>query len=115
TDPLYIEPGSFISLDGAQTVDDLVGRRVGTIQGYNWVGDINDLLGGDLVLYPSSVELKQDLEAGRLDVAIASSGTALEMYEGTVYEVHVMTPDERGEAATITGQVGYGVTSSHTV
>lgn len=113
TDPLYIEPGSFISLDGAQTVDDLVGRRVGTIQGYNWVGDINDLLGGDLVLYPSSVELKQDLEAGRLDVAIDSYGTALEMYEGTDYEVHVMTPDERVEAATNPGQVGFVVSEDN--
>lgn len=109
TDPIYLEPGSFIAKGGVSGLDDLVGKRVGTIQGYNWVEDVDRELDGELKLYPSSIELKQDLEAGRLDVGIDSYGTALYLYEGTDFEVKVLPPDERIAAATNPGQVGFVV------
>jgi polar amino acid transport system substrate-binding protein len=114
TDPIYIEPGSFIAKDDISSVDDLKGKRVGTIQGYNWVEDVDRELGGELAQYPSSVELKQDLEAGRLDVGIDSYGTALYLYEGTEFQVKVLPPDERIAAATNPGQVGFVVKTGST-
>ena len=104
TDPLYIEPGAIISKDGISNVDDLVGKRVGTVQGYNWVDDVNKVLGGDLKQYPSSSELQQDLEQGRLDAAIDSNGTALYLYKDTDFQVNVIEPSEKIAASTNPGQ-----------
>ena len=104
TDPIYIEPGSIVSKDGISSVDDLVGKRVGTVQGYNWVDDVNKVLGGDLKQYPSSTELKQDLEQGRLDAAIDSHGTALYLYKDTDFQVNVIEPSEQIAASTNPGQ-----------
>ena len=104
TDPLYIEPGAIISKDGISNVDDLVGKRVGTVQGYNWVDDVNKVLGGDLKQYPSSSELQQDLEQGRLDAAIDSNGTVLYLYKDTDFQVNVIEPSEKIAASTNPGQ-----------
>ncbi|MDO4258467.1 MAG: ABC transporter substrate-binding protein [Actinomycetaceae bacterium] len=104
TAPIYIEPGSIISKEGHSSVRDLVDLRVGTVQGYNWVDDVNKVLGGDLKEYPSSAELKADLEAGRLDAVIDSHGTALYLYKDTPYQVNVIAPDKDIAASTNPGQ-----------
>lgn len=105
SDPLYLEPGSLVSASDVQTVDELVGKRVGTVQGYNWVNDIQTILGDqELATYPSSTELKADLEAGRLDVAIESDGTARYLYKDSDYTVNKLPADERIAAAIHPGQ-----------
>ncbi|WP_165216228.1 ABC transporter substrate-binding protein [Schaalia sp. ZJ1691] len=106
SDPIYIEPGSIISREGYSSVRDLVDVKVGTVQGFNWVDDVNTVLGGDLKQYPSSAELKADLESGRLDAAIDSHGTALYLYAGSDYVVKVIEPDDEIEASTNPGQTG---------
>ena len=105
SDPLYIEPGSVISRDGIDAVDDFADLKVGTIQGYNWVEDVQEVLGANkLTLYPSSTELQQDLEAGRIDVGIDSYGTAQYLYEDSDFQVKKLAADDRIEAATAPGQ-----------
>lgn len=105
TDPLYIEPPGVISSDGASTIDELEGLRVGTIQGYNWVDEVQGVLGSDdVTLYPSSAELNQDLQAGRLDAGIDSYGTAVYLLADTDWQVEVLQPDERIPSATSPGQ-----------
>lgn len=104
SDPLYIEPGSFIAREKIASIDSIKGKRVGTVQGYNWNDDFAAIYGDDLVQYPSSAELKQDLIAGRLDVAVDSHGTALYLYKDTGFSVTVLPPDERVESTTSPGQ-----------
>lgn len=105
SDPLYLEPGSLVSKTNVQTVDELVGKRVGTVQGYNWVDDVQKILGDQkLATYPSSTELKQDLEAGRLDVAIESDGTSRYLYKDEGYQINKLPKDERIQAAIHPGQ-----------
>ncbi|MFJ3673267.1 ABC transporter substrate-binding protein [Streptomyces sp. NPDC090106] len=107
TDPIYLEPGSVISKTGISTVAGLKGKKVGTVQGYNWVEDIDNELGGELKQYPSSVELKQDLEAGRLDAGLDSYGTALHLYGDSGLTVKALEKDDRLAAATTPGQVAF--------
>ncbi|WP_162794085.1 ABC transporter substrate-binding protein [Streptomyces paludis] len=107
TDPIYIEPGSIISKSGISTVDELKGKKVGTVQGYNWVEDIDKVLNGKLKQYPSSVELKQDLEAGRIEAGLDSYGTSLHLYKGTGFTVKTLEPDPQVAAATTPGQVAF--------
>lgn len=105
SDPIYIEPGGVISKDGISAVDDFSKLKVGTIQGYNWVEDVQKVLGdNELSLYPSSAELQQDLEAGRIDVGIDSYGTAQYLYRGSIFQVEKLAADDRIKAATEPGQ-----------
>ncbi|HMR50556.1 MAG TPA: ABC transporter substrate-binding protein [Arachnia sp.] len=105
SDPLYLEPGSLISKAPVESVDELIGKRVGTVEGYNWVSDVQAILGDqELKLFPSSSELKQDLEAGRLDVGIDSYGTSLYLYKDSEFTVTALPKDERIQAAITPGQ-----------
>jgi polar amino acid transport system substrate-binding protein len=107
SDPLYIEPGAFIARDAFTSIDNLKGKRVGTVQGYNWNPDFEAIYGDQLVLYPSSAELKQDLIAGRLDAAIDSQGTALYLYKDDGFTVTVLPADDRVESTTAPGQTAF--------
>jgi polar amino acid transport system substrate-binding protein len=101
SDPIYLEPGAVISKDGVDAVDDFEDRKVGTIQGYNWVDDLKKVLGDNkLTLYPSSADLQKDLEAGRIDVGIDSYGTAQYLYKGSSFKVEEFAADDRIKAGT---------------
>ncbi|OUM44639.1 substrate-binding periplasmic protein [Arthrobacter sedimenti] len=91
--PLYLDEFGVISKEGITTVDQLKGKKVGTVDGYLWVQDLRAVLGGDLKVYPSSVELKQDIDAGRLDVGVDAYGTALYNFQDSDYQVTTVEPD----------------------
>ncbi|MBO1900937.1 amino acid ABC transporter substrate-binding protein [Leucobacter weissii] len=106
--PLYDEPAGVISEDGVDAVADFADLRVGTIQGYNWVEDVQTVLGDNrLTLYPSSTELQQDLEAGRIDVGIDSYGTALYLYADSDFTVERLAEDERIATSLEPGQTAF--------
>jgi len=116
TDPLYLEPGSLISTAADVTIDDFTTQRVGTVQGYNWVDDVQKILGDrELAQYPSTTELKADLEAGRIDIALDSYGTALHHYAGTGFTVTPFPADKRIKAAIQPGQTAILLNKSNTV
>lgn len=65
------------------TIKDLEKQKsVGTVDGYLWVDDLKKILGSKLKTYPSSVELKADFDAGRVDVAIDAYGTQVVQFKG---------------------------------
>ncbi|MGY2742904.1 substrate-binding periplasmic protein [Pseudarthrobacter sp. O4] len=71
----YLDGMGITSKTGATTVTDLEKmNKVGTIDGYLWVEDLKKILGDKLVTYPSSVELKADFDAGRLDADVDAYG-----------------------------------------
>lgn len=71
----YLDGMGIVSKTGATTVADLEKmNKVGTIDGYLWVEDLKKILGDKLVTYPSSVELKADFDAGRLDADVDAYG-----------------------------------------
>ncbi|MGO3151976.1 MAG: substrate-binding periplasmic protein [Galactobacter sp.] len=78
----YLDGMGIASTKGYKTIKDLEkAGTVGTIDGYLWVDDLKKVLGAKNVkTYPSSVELKSDYDAGRLDAAIDSYGTTVELY-----------------------------------
>lgn len=98
--PMYLDELGVISTDGITSLDQLKGKKVGTIDGYLWVSDLRKMLGGNLTVYPSSVELKQDIDAGRLDVGIDAYGTALYNFKSSKYQVTTVKPDP-AVAATV--------------
>ncbi|WP_211882690.1 substrate-binding periplasmic protein [Pseudarthrobacter albicanus] len=79
----YLDGMGLASKTGATTVTDLEKmNKVGTIDGYLWVEDLKKILGDKLVTYPSSVELKADFDAGRLDADVDAYGVQVLQFKG---------------------------------
>lgn len=112
--PLYLDELGVISEDGITDVNQLEGKSVGTVDGYLWVEDLRSLLGSDLKVYPSSVELKQDIEAGRLDVGIDAYGTALYNFQDSDYQVTTVEPDPAVAATVEAAQTTLPYTKDNT-
>lgn len=107
--PLYTDQMGIYSVEGLSTVAELEGKQVGTVQGYLWVSDLKKLLGDDLKLYPSSVDMQQDLKSGRIAVGIDSYATGvIAGQQGALGDIQVMVsePDERVRATVDAAQAG---------
>ncbi|WP_448612847.1 ABC transporter substrate-binding protein [Modestobacter sp. URMC 112] len=109
SDPLYLDDMGILSEDGISEISELEGRKVGTVDGYLWVQDLQEVLGDDLVLYPSSVNLNQDLASGRVQVGVDSYGSALQTQKDTGLKVEVAKPDPRVAASEEPAQAGIPV------
>lgn len=75
--PLYFDGMGIYSRAGYAKFADLKGKPVGTIQGYSWVSDMQNMFGDDLKLYPTSVAMEQDLASGRIETGIDGLGVGL--------------------------------------
>lgn len=114
TAPIYLDEFGVISPDGITQVQDLVGKSVGTVDGYLWVEDLRTMLGGDLKVYPSSVELKQDIDSGRIDVGVDAYGTALFNFpEDSGFKVTTVEPDPQVQATVEPAQTGFPYTKDN--
>ncbi|PFH20699.1 substrate-binding periplasmic protein [Burkholderia sp. JKS000303] len=107
SDPMYLDQMAVISKQGVDTVASIVGKRVGTVQGYLWTGDLQKLLGSSLVVYPNPVAMAQDLAAGRIDVGTDSY--AVSKYNQTKggyasMKIMLVKPDPRVPASLEPGQ-----------
>ena len=100
--PTYLDQMGMYSKDGLSKIEDLLGKKVGTVSGFLWVTELQGLLGADLQLYPNPVALAQDLAAGRVEVGVDSFGTGVFAqakggYEGI--QIKVAEPDDRVQAS----------------
>jgi ABC-type amino acid transport substrate-binding protein len=70
TDPPYYSPPAMGVQSGKSysTVDNLQGKRLGTVTGYVWVKSIKAVPGAKLSAYPNANGVFDDLGSGRLDV-----------------------------------------------
>lgn len=91
SDPLYLDQMAIISKDGLDSMDQLKGKQVGTVDGYLWVSDVKKILGDNLKVYPSTVNMNQDLKTGRIEVALDSFGSGV--YNNPNLKVKVIKPD----------------------
>lgn len=115
--PLYKDQMGLYSKDGVKTVEDLVGKKVGTVQGYLWVTDAKKMLGADLRLYPNSVNMHQDLQSGRIDIGIDGySNGAYAAKNGSLKDVkiEIAQPDDRIRATKEAAQASLPYAKSAT-
>lgn len=109
--PTYLDPMGIFSKDGVDTIEALIGKNVGTVQGYQWVPALQALFGGNLKLYPNAVALAQDLEAGRIDAGVDAYNYGVFIqkttggYKGIV--IKLGQPDERVPASVEPAQAGF--------
>ncbi|HTO31402.1 MAG TPA: transporter substrate-binding domain-containing protein [Pararhizobium sp.] len=108
--PLYTDQMGIYSKEDFKNVTDLEGKQVGTVQGYLWVADLKTLLGGSLKLYPNSVNMQQDLKAGRIDVAVDGYSTGVvAAQKGALgdIKVNVAVADDRVKATKEAAQAAF--------
>lgn len=108
--PTFLAIAGIYSKDGIDEFSKLEGHPVGTVTGYLWVNDLQDVFGSDLKLYPSAVALEQDLLAGRIVAAVDSyiAGINNQTRNGRYQGVTILQaqPDERVEASVVPAQAG---------
>jgi polar amino acid transport system substrate-binding protein len=114
----YLDGMGIASKTGATTVADLEKmKKVGTIDGYLWVEDLRKILGDKLVTYPSSVELKADFDAGRLDADVDAYGVQVLQFKdaaGVTVALSNEKPDPRVGAITQAPEAAFPMTKGNT-
>lgn len=109
---VYLDQVSVASSKGFETVDQLKGKRVGTVEGYSWVSDLEKLY-ENVKTYPSSLNLAQDIQAGRIDAGIEGFGAAVNLSKGTDVKVKLYQPDPRVKATTLPTQTAFLMSNSN--
>lgn len=104
--PVYLDQLAVASVEGYDTIDALLGKKIGTVEGYLWVQDMETLFEGSQT-YPSSLNLAQDLHAKRIDVALDGFGSAVIQNEGSDFKVRVLKPDARINATMNPSQTSF--------
>ncbi|WP_163220331.1 substrate-binding periplasmic protein, partial [Citrobacter freundii] len=66
SNPVYLDQLAVASIEGYDTLDQLKGKKVGTVEGYAWVTQMENELEGSTT-YPSSLNLAQDIQSKRID------------------------------------------------
>ena len=91
--PVYADQSAIYSKTGVATIGDLLGKQVGTVQGFLYVEDLRKLVGSGLHLYPNIVNLHQDLEAGRIEAAVDGYSTGVVAQQnGKLQGVQIKVP-----------------------
>ncbi|MGH8389319.1 MAG: substrate-binding periplasmic protein [Pseudomonas sp.] len=114
SDPVYLDSLAIYTKEGTQSLNALVesGKVVGTVQGYNWVSDLQKLFGSKIKLYPSPVALAQDLEAGRIEAGLDSfSGGLYAQQQGGFkgFKIVQAEPDQRVRASIEAAQIAFAL------
>lgn len=96
TSPTQYDTMGIVSADGISTVDELteVGE-VGSGVGFSWEADASALLGDNYNSYAGTVEMKQDLENGRIQAALDGYAVAVVAYADTDFIVEPSESDPR--------------------
>jgi polar amino acid transport system substrate-binding protein len=111
SDPLYTDQMGIISKQGISAIPELKGRTVGTVDGYLWVQDLQKYLGSDLKIYSTTLNMYQDLAAGRLDVGVDSFGSGEYNAEGL--RVEVAQPLDAVAASQQGAQIAYPINADN--
>ena len=108
TVPVYLDQAGIFSREGFTKFSQLKGKTVGTVQGYNWVGDLQTMYGDNLKLYPTPVALEQDLAAGRVDSGVDSPGGGVYAQKKGGYpgiKIKIADPDPKIRASVEPAQI----------
>ncbi|MBT1165948.1 substrate-binding periplasmic protein [Bifidobacterium simiarum] len=119
---IYLEGVGYASKKGVdvKTIADIDAKGIKSIgigDGYGWLEDMQKVFGDKVKTYPSSVEMKQDLEAGRVDMIMEAYGTAVDEFKNDkniVVEYANKNPDKRINSLVEPPEVSYPYTKGNT-
>jgi len=115
SDPVYTDEMGIISASGVKDIKELESMKVGTVDGYLWVPDMKKVMGANLTIYPSAVEMQADLKSGRIQAGIDGFGSAVQMYKSDAkYKVAGASADPRVIASKEPAQIGFPIGKDNT-
>ncbi|NMR29133.1 substrate-binding periplasmic protein [Crystallibacter degradans] len=115
SNPVYTDEMAAISADGTTSIAAMESQKVGTVDGYLWVTDMKNVMGDNLTIYPSAVEMQADLKSGRIQVGLDGYGSAAMMYKDDAkFTVNGVDPDDRVIASKEPAQIGFPHTKGNT-
>jgi polar amino acid transport system substrate-binding protein len=110
--PVVADRLSLVSTNGVSSIQDLKGKKVGSVLGFLWNEDMKKLLGGDYKLYDSAEAEYADLKAGRIEVAVnGSSAAAYQLQKHPIdgAKIKVPGPDNAVASTLKAGQTNFPV------
>lgn len=114
TTPTFFDTMGIVSKDGATTVEELTQiGTVGTGTGFSWQDDMTKVLGDKLTLYPGTVEMKQDLESGRIQAVLDGYAVAVEAFKDTDYKVEPAAEDPRIAITTDMPKIAFPISKDN--
>jgi polar amino acid transport system substrate-binding protein len=114
--PLYVDQMAVYSKTGLDTVASMMGMTVGSTEGNLWNGDLQKIYGDHFKLYPTSVNMQQDLMSGRIQVGVdGDSIGVVAQAQGALKGIiiKVIKPDPRVGATLEAGQGTYPMTKEN--
>jgi polar amino acid transport system substrate-binding protein len=114
SDAMYADQLGIVSKDGTDTLKSLEGKKVGTVDGYLWLNDTKKIWGDNLTIYSSNVEMREDIESGRIVAGFDSYATAAAYSKGKDYSSKVAKADSRVSSSVDGVQAGIPYTKTNT-
>ncbi|MBC3492470.1 substrate-binding periplasmic protein [Pseudomonas taiwanensis] len=108
--PVFVELMAIYSKTGTKNLNQLTGETVGTVQGYLWVKDLQDVYGKNLKLYPTPVAALQDLRNGRVSAVLDAytvGAYAQKMGNLPGIKIEISDPDQRVATSVIPAQSAF--------
>ncbi|WP_426137341.1 substrate-binding periplasmic protein [Phyllobacterium sp. SL163] len=112
SNPVYLDQLAVASIEGYDTLDQLKGKKVGTVEGYAWVTQMENELEGSTT-YPSSLNLAQDIQSKRIDAGLEGYGAAVVLNKNSNVKVRLLKADPRIKATTDASQTAFLLSKSN--
>lgn len=110
SDPLYLDQGAIVSVDGFKTIADLEGHTFGSVVGNLWNDEFTKEFGGSFKVYQDGESAFSDLAAGRIDAIVDSVGATTARFETDPIDGADIVPLEYDPRISVTknpGQVNW--------
>ncbi|GAA1789266.1 amino acid ABC transporter substrate-binding protein [Planosporangium flavigriseum] len=114
--PVVADRLSLVSASGVSSIQDLKGKKVGSVLGFLWNDDMKKLLGDDYKLYDSAEAEYADLKAGRIEVAVnGSSAAAYQLQKHPIdgAKIKIPGPDPAVKSTLKPGQTQFPVSKDN--
>lgn len=115
--PVYLSPNAVVSTSNL-TVEDLKGKKVGSVAGNLFNDSLSKWLGSDFAIYQDDESLYGDLSNGRIDALVAATISAKARFEDNPIEgatVNDVTPVTQVPEFAKSGQVNFPTTKENAV
>ncbi|TPW74234.1 transporter substrate-binding domain-containing protein [Schumannella soli] len=115
TSPTMYDTMGIVSASGASTVKELESiGQVGSGAGFSWEKDMSAILGSKFTNYPGTIEMKQDMQSGRIKAALDGYAVAVAAYADTDFKVEPVKSDPRVAITTEKPQIAFPVDPDNT-
>ncbi|MGW3608063.1 substrate-binding periplasmic protein [Micromonospora sp. NPDC005161] len=101
SDPMYRDGLAFLTKGSESSISDVMGKKVGVIQGYLWTDDLQKALGqSNVTIFQDADSMVSDLNVGRIDVAVLTTAEAgYRAGQSSGLKVNKVQPDSRVAAS----------------